>query len=71
MINNAEKLLIYSHRPAHNSSNINSLQAKELSATHVLNWGNFKSLLPEVSSMKVFDETKEDNENYFTMANLK
>jgi len=67
MINKAEKLLIYAHRPAHNSSNINSIQEDEAKNTHVLNWGTFKDLQPEVSSMRIFDETDEPNDNYFTM----
>lgn len=67
MISKAEEILIYSHKPAHNSSNINSVNEKRLSNTHVLNWGNYRSLLAEVSSMRLFDETKEDNENFFSM----
>ena len=71
MISKAEQLLIYTHRPAHNSSNINSVQDIKVSNTHILNWGEFKNLLPEVSSMKVLDETNELNNNYFSMENSK
>ena len=67
MIDKAEKLLIFAHRPAHNSSNINSIKNEEVKNTHVLNWGEFKDLQPEVSSMRIFDETDELNDNYFIM----
>lgn len=67
MITKAEKLLIYAHRPAHNSSNINSIKQEELTSTHVLNWGNYKSLLAEVSSMRIFDETNEKCEDNFSL----
>jgi len=70
MIGRAEQLLIYSHRPAHNSSNINSLNQENVKGTHVLNWNVFNNLLPEVSSMRIFDETNELNDNYFSLENL-
>ena len=45
-----EKLLIYSHRPAANSQNIRSIPgATELEDVHILNWGNRRDLLYEVS----------------------
>ncbi len=69
MIAKAEQLLIHAHRPAHNSSNINSVKEKKLQNTHVLNWGSFRNLLPEVSSMRIFDETKEKCEDFFTLEN--
>lgn len=44
----AEELLIYAHAPACNSKNIQSINYKLL-PFHVLNWGSFRDLLPEVS----------------------
>ncbi len=48
----AEKLLIYSHSPAFNSQSLNYIPDKDLYGFHVLNWGNFRSLLPEVSGFR-------------------
>lgn len=62
----AEKLLIFSHRPAHNSSNINSIRSEELQNTHVINYGNHRSLLPEVSSVRLFGE-KYGVDEYYTL----
>lgn len=45
----AEKLLIYSHAPAYNSSNIDSIPDKDLRDIHILNWYEHRNLLPEVS----------------------
>lgn len=46
----AEKLLIYSHAPAYNSQNIKAIpDNKELQDIHILNWGNHRDLMPEVS----------------------
>ena len=51
-INLAEKLLIYSHAPAYNSSNLNSLPEKEVVETTVFNWGSHRQLYPEVSGRR-------------------
>ena len=67
MIGEAEQLLIYAHRPAHNSSNINSVKEENLSKLHILNWGDHKNLLPEISSNRIFDETKDRIEEYFNL----
>lgn len=48
-IDSVEKLLIYAHAPACNSSNINTIPDQNLRYVHVLNWGRFRDLLPEVS----------------------
>jgi hypothetical protein len=45
----AEKLLIWSHAPAYNSSNINSIPDKKLRDIHIFNWFEHRDLLPEVS----------------------
>ncbi|PMM58881.1 hypothetical protein [Vibrio lentus] len=55
----AEKLLIFAHTPAYNSSNINSLSGIPFDTT-VYNWGNQRSLFPEVSAYRYF-ATYEDH----------
>jgi len=55
MIDLAEKLLIFTHQPACNSSNINTARAIPIE-THVMNWGNRGMLLPEVSAFRHFAE---------------
>ncbi|MBI3147472.1 MAG: hypothetical protein HYZ17_03045 [Betaproteobacteria bacterium] len=44
----AEKVLLFSHSPAFNSSNLNNIDGVAQDV-RVLNWGMRKSLLPEVS----------------------
>ena len=51
-IEKAEKILIYTHTPAWNSSNIKSVKYDELMDIHILNWGYRGKLLPEVSSVR-------------------
>lgn len=48
LIDLAERILIFSHSPAFNSSNLN-LIGNNGGDTRVINWGKRKSLLPEVS----------------------
>ena len=48
----AERLLIYSHKPAYNARSIASFPEKELQLIHILNWGDHRSLLPEVSGLR-------------------
>lgn len=50
-IDHAEKLLIYTHQPACNSSNINTL-GEIPEDTHVYNWVDRGMLLPEVSAYR-------------------
>ena len=47
-IDEAEKLLIFSHGPAWNSQFINHY-GDDIRNLHILNWGNYGQLLPEVS----------------------
>lgn len=47
-----EQMLIYSHSPAYNSSNIGKPLGKEFHELHILNWGIRGSLLPEVSGLR-------------------
>jgi hypothetical protein len=54
LISRAEQLLIYTHAPAMNSSNINTISKddailEEIKEYRVVNYDNYKDLLPEVS----------------------
>lgn len=51
----AEKLLIYTHKPALNSSNVSSVPDLPIEM-HVFNWGDFRELLPEVSAFRYLAE---------------
>lgn len=51
-----ERLLIYSHWPAGNSSGLNAAFGKELYRVHILNWGRYRDLLPEVSGSRYSDQ---------------
>ncbi len=62
IISKAEQMLIYSHSPAKNSSNIVSVtkkhKLKEFENIRILNYDNHRSLMPEVSGelwIKGFD----------------
>lgn len=59
----AERMLIYAHSPAYNSSGLQSTPGKEFYDLHVLNWGNFGSLLPEVSGNR-YSKKFENPPNY-------
>jgi len=48
----AERLLIFSHGPAWNSSNLNDVKLSDFESWHVMNWGQRKYLLPEVSGVR-------------------
>ncbi|GKU82592.1 hypothetical protein [Niallia sp. NCCP-28] len=48
----AERLLIYVHKPAYNSKSISSLAELEIQNIHILNWGDYRSLLPELSGLR-------------------
>ena len=52
-----EHLLIYAHSPAWNSQNVSRKipDAKKFRAIHVLNWGQYCKLLPEVSGARFTD----------------
>lgn len=58
MIDSAEKLLIYTHQPACNSSNI--LTVKDINMNvHIFNWLSYGMLLPEVSAYRYVGTDKE------------
>lgn len=48
----AEKLLISVHKPAYNSKSLSLLQDAELQDIHILNWGDHRNLLPEISGLR-------------------
>lgn len=52
----AERLLILAHSPSYNSQGINSpcssIDDSDLKNIHLLNWGAYKNLLPEVSGAR-------------------
>jgi len=57
----AEQVLINTHLPAHNSSNINTISRKEkilaeVSNIRVINWHRYRDLMPEVSGDILVDE---------------
>lgn len=52
LIRRAEAPLIYAHGPAANSSGLNVELGDEYYALHILNWGQFGQLLPEVSGAR-------------------
>lgn len=47
----AEKLLIRVHKPAYNSKSLSLLRDAELQDIHILNWGDHRDLLPEISGL--------------------
>ena len=49
LIEQVESLLIYAHKPSFNAKSIKNIDHSALESLHVLNWGDFRSLLPEVS----------------------
>lgn len=51
----AETFLIYAHWPAGNSSGLNVNMGKDFHDIHILNWGQHRSLLPEVSGARYSD----------------
>ena len=65
----AEQLLINTHMPAHNSSNINTLSRQEktlkkLANVRVINWHYYRDLMPEVSGDILLDETDVYSDSY-------
>lgn len=50
-----ERLLIFAHWPASNSSGLNVQFGKDLHDIHILNWGQYRDLLPEVSGARYSD----------------
>lgn len=67
----AEEVCIYAHAPACNSRNIQSINCAKLSPFHVLNWGSFRDLLPEVSGHRWTDRHYEGEWQPIVPADLK
>jgi hypothetical protein len=63
LIDRAEKLLILAHRPAWNAQKEIKGEDPNLQEFHVLNWGNHRSLLPEVSGWR-HSSKFDDEEGY-------
>lgn len=51
----AERMLIVAHWPAGNASGLKVFLGEDYHETHVLNWGNHRNLLPEVSGSRYSD----------------
>jgi len=60
-ITTVERLLIYAHWPAGNSSGLNIKFGADLHNVHVLNWGERRSLYPEVSGAFYSDKFASGN----------
>ncbi|MCM3257028.1 hypothetical protein M3664_04435 [Paenibacillus lautus] len=52
LIARVEKLLIFSHTPASNQSNIGSVPFEDLKDLHIINWGSHRSLASEVTGLR-------------------
>ena len=52
LIDAAERLVIFAHKPAWNSSRIASIKSADLAHVHLLNWGTFGSLQSEISGIR-------------------
>lgn len=63
LIDVAERLLIFTHKPAYNSASINSIYKVPIES-HVFNWGNFRNLMPEVSAFRYLATDKEHFSTY-------
>lgn len=48
----AEKILINVHKPAYNTQNLITIPDEKLQNIHILNWGYYRDLLPEVSGLR-------------------
>ncbi len=54
-IDRAERLLIYAHTPAYNGQKNTVNEPSEYENLHILNWCNYRDLLPEVSGRRWTD----------------
>jgi len=64
LIERAEKLLIYSHKPVLNTQNTKSLKEGDFLDDRIYNWGSHRDLFPEVSTRRFissnFEHISED-----------
>lgn len=70
LISLAEQLLIFSHWPAGNSSNVNSISRKQemldrFKNVHIYNYDHFRNLMPEVSGRLYIEELEFDESMIF------
>ena len=65
----AERLLIYSHFPAANSAGLNQLPTAT-EQYHLLNWGHYRQLLPEVSGYRWYRPSNQPS-NIFVVSQAK
>lgn len=66
LIGVAESLLIHSHAPAFNSSNIVQVAPAGIRDVHIMNWDCYRDLLPEISG-NFWSDTYDDNWEYFKL----
>ena len=53
MICTCEKLLLKTHSPAFNSQSIKGLEIETENELLIINWGDYKRLLPEISTLRM------------------
>jgi len=75
MIDQAERMLIYAHEPARNSSNIlnvtkNKDKLEEFKNIRIFNYDNYRSLMPEVSG-ELWIKGFENYDGVFNSKNIK
>jgi len=62
-IDQAEKLLIYSHAPAYNTQNTKSLPEATVLKNHIFNWESKRDLFPEISGFRYTSRFDHISEN--------
>ncbi len=65
----AEKLLINVHKPAYNSKSLTSIPETELQDIHILNWGDHRDLLPEISGLRWTSKLNHIDYNTYKLTN--
>jgi hypothetical protein len=64
LIDQAEKLLIFAHKPALNTQNTRSLPEELVLGSRVYNWGFHRDLFPEVSGNRFTDRFNHITEDH-------
>jgi hypothetical protein len=70
LISLSESLMIYAHAPSSNSKNISNIRQDEVRRLHILNWGDHRALLPEVSGQRWTDEHDKDTWRVWSTSTL-
>ncbi|MGG0569093.1 hypothetical protein ABE033_10365 [Priestia megaterium] len=52
LIDLAERLIILSCTPARNGMSVTGFKGEDISHIHLFNWGNYRSILPEISGRR-------------------